>query len=131
MSSSKIIKLLLEDLASQIGCLSEAELSKIDEGTHELTLTITKKKSTQSVIQEFSDDQKEELLNKFQECRSREEGLVLLSEYLKNKKELEQFARFLDVLVLKQDKVEQIRDKIIEATVGAVLRSNAIQGKKT
>jgi hypothetical protein len=130
MNSSKLIKFLLENLASQIGRLSEEDQAKIDEGTHELTLTITKKKSTQSVIQELSDNQKEELLKKLQACNSREDGLALLAESLKNKKELEQFAKFLDVLVLKQDKAEQIRDKITEATIGAVLRSNAIQGKK-
>ena len=33
-------------------------------------------------------------------------------------------------MVLKQDKADHIKNKIIEATIGAVLRSNAIQSKE-
>jgi hypothetical protein len=32
---------------------------------------------------------------------------------------------------MKSDKIEKIRDKLIEATIGATLRSIAIQGKET
>ncbi len=131
MSASSITKFILEDLATKIGCLSEADLSKIDAGTHEFTLKITRKKPLKSVAQKPSPILNEDLFSNLQKCHSREDGLSLLTDSLKNKKELEQFAKFLDVSVLKQDKVGQIRDKIIEATVGAILRSNAIQGKKT
>ena len=54
----------------------------------------------------------------------------MLSATFRSRKELEQFAKFLEVMVLKQDKVDHIKNKIIEATIGAVLRSNAIQGKE-
>jgi hypothetical protein len=33
--------------------------------------------------------------------------------------------------LLKQDKADEIKAKIIESTIGAILRSNAIQGKTT
>lgn len=125
-----VIQRIFEDLASEIVRLSEADLLKIDEGTHELTLKITKKRSVPKVTKELSNSQKEATLKRLQECQSREDGLAILSETLKNKKELEQFAKFLEVMVLKQDRVDQIRRKIIEATIGAILRSNAIQGKK-
>jgi len=130
MSSKMVIKLLLEDLVNQIDRLSEADILKIDEGNHELTLKLTKKKYASKSAKELSINQKRDLLKRIQECQSREDGRVILSRTLKNKTELEQFAKFLDVLFLKQDKVDQIRDKIVDATVGAVLRSNAIQGKK-
>ena len=129
MKTSSIAKLIFKDLATKISCLSETELSKIGAGTHEFTLKITKKKSTQSVSQKPSHILNEDLFSQLQKCQSREDGLTLVTDSLKNKKELEQFAKFLDVSVLKQDNVGQIRDKIIEATVGATLRSNAIQGK--
>ena len=125
-----IIERISEDLAGEIVRLSEADLLKLDEGTHELTLKITKKRSTPKITKELSDSQKEDTLKRLQECQSREDGLTILSETFKNKKELEQFAKFLEVMVLKQDKADQIRRKIIEATIGAILRSNAIQGKK-
>ena len=129
MSTSKTTKLILEALGKQISMLSESDIEKVEKGTHELSVNLVKKKITQVGSTELSEPQTKELLSRLNSCASREEGHALISEALKNKKELEQFARHLDVLILKQDKVDQIKDKIIEATVGAILRSNAIQGK--
>lgn len=39
------------------------------------------------------------------------------------------FARYAEVAVMKSDKVDKIRDNIIESTIGAKLRSVAIQNK--
>lgn len=130
MHPKTVIQRIFEALAGEIGHLSEADLLKLEEGTHELTLKIIKKRSVPKITKELSDSQKENTLKRLQECQLREDGLAVLSETFKNKKELEQFAKFLEVMVLKRDKVDQIRRKIIEATVGAVLRSNAIQGEK-
>ena len=110
--------------------MSEADLLKIVKGTHELSIKITKKRSTPKVTDEVSNSQKEEMLKRLQQCQSREDGLAILSKTFKSRKELEQLARFLEVMVLKQDKADRIKSKIIEATIGAVLRSNAIQGKE-
>lgn len=129
MSAANLSKLILEALAKQASMLSESDIQKIEKGTHELSVKLVKKKTTQLGSVELSEKQMEELLSHLQNCKSREEGHAVISEALKNKKELEKFARHLDVLVLKQDKVDQIKDKIIESTVGAILRSNAIQGK--
>ena len=129
MSAAKLSKLILEAFAKQASMLSESDIQKLEKGTHELSVRLVKKTPVQSSSIGLSEQQKEELLSKLHRCTSRDEGLTLITEELKNKKELEQFAKHLDVLVLKQDKVGQIRDKIIEATVGAILRSNAIHGK--
>lgn len=129
MNAAKITKLIFETLAKQISMLSEFDIQKVEKGTHELSVSLVKRKNTQPEIAVFSEAQKEELLLRLHSCASREEGHTIISDALKNKKELEQFAKYLDVLILKQDNVEQIKDKIIEATIGAILRSNAIQGK--
>ena len=52
-----------------------------------------------------------------------------MSRELKTKSEFEKFARHVEVAVMKSDKLEKIRDNIIESTVGAKLRSDAIQNK--
>jgi hypothetical protein len=129
MSAARLSKLILEALAEQASQLSEADIQKLEKGTHELSLSLVKKKTTQAGGAGLSETQMVELLSSLQNCESREQGHELVTDALKNKKELEQFAKHLDVLVLKQDKVDQIKEKIIEATVGAILRSNAIQGK--
>jgi len=128
MNSIYLVKQLLEDLVSQIEQLNESDLQKLDNGSHGLAIKLVKRKVTPNNSQDLPDSTKELLTSKLQLCESRKEGLEILIESLKNKKELEQFARHLDVLVQKRDKIGEIQDKIIEATIGAVLRSNAIQG---
>ncbi len=129
MNVARLSKLILKALAEQASQLSEEDIQKLEKGSHELSLSLVKKKTTPVGVVELSKAQMDELLSRLQNCESRERGHELISGALKNKKELEQFAKHLDVLVLKQDKVDQIKEKIIEATVGAILRSNAIQGK--
>lgn len=130
MESKLIIIKLLEDLTVQIDKLSESDLLKIRSGTHEIAVQIKKRKSTLDNKEHLTDEKKHSILKELQNHGTREDGLVFLSSNSLTKKELEQLAKSLDVLILRQDKVEQIKDKIIEATIGAVLRSNAIQGKK-
>lgn len=130
MNSKGLIERIFGELFSQVGNLSEADLLKIEEDTHELFITVAKKKPKPTNTQTLSTRRMEEVLKRFQECISREDGLTYISASLKNKSELEQFAKFIDVLVLKQDKADRIKNKIVEATIGAVLRTNAIQGRK-
>jgi len=131
MISSEVIRTIFENLAIQMKNLSEAELSRIDKGTHQISLKVIKKKNIQHNIKELPDNKKKELLENLQKCKSREDGLLLLNDLLNNKNELEQFARFLEVRIIKKDKVDKIKNQIIEATIGATLRSNAIQGENT
>lgn len=129
MDSANVIKIILEELAKQISQLPASDIQKIENGSHEISVKLVRKKSDQVGGKELSAVEKAEILSRLNECNSREEGHAIISDALKNKNELEQFARYLDVLILKQDKADQIKDKIIESTVGATLRSNAIQGK--
>jgi hypothetical protein len=59
---------------------------------------------------------------------SRKDAQKFLDASFGTRKLLEQIARILDVPIIRQDRVETLRDKIIEATVGARIRSQAIQG---
>lgn len=129
MNSEKVIKIILEELAKQISQLPASDIQKIENGSHEISVKVVRRKSGQARGKELSAVENAEILSRLNECNSREEGHAVISDALKNKSELEHFARYLDVLVLKQDKVDQIKEKIIESTVGATLRSNAIQGK--
>jgi predicted nucleic acid-binding Zn-ribbon protein len=131
MDTQTLIAQLLSDFADQISSFTDDEIKGLEIGSHELVIKVQKSKSSSQSISALTDQQILQITEEIQSVRSREEGLEVLKEHLKTKKELEALARYLDVLVLKQDKVDQIRDKIIEATIGAILRSEAIQGKKT
>ncbi len=121
MKYSKVFQHILTEIVTQIGRLSNSDFEKINDGTYEISINVKKK---------LSDTVKKETISQLNDCKSREAGIAILTSAFKNMKELEQFAKSIDVLVLKQDKIDHVREKIIEATVGAVLRSNAIQGKK-
>ena len=54
MSSKKLIKQLFNELSRQVSGLSDIELSKIEDGTHELALKVVKKKSQSISTQELS-----------------------------------------------------------------------------
>lgn len=65
---------------------------------------------------------------KLVELSSRDEGEAYLQAHAKGRRDLEAVARFLQLPVQSDDKVDRLRAKIIENTIGSRLRSEAIQG---
>ncbi|MGA9617022.1 MAG: hypothetical protein WBR09_07620, partial [Serratia proteamaculans] len=70
-----------------------------------------------------------ELLNELKGCKNREIGYEILSNKFKTRKELEFFAKKINVYIMKQDKIDKVKEKIIEGVIGASLRSSVIQGE--
>lgn len=131
MESKKVIERLLKEIAEQVASWPNENFKGLETGTHEIVIKLQKKKSSAKKATSLSDDLLDDLAKRLQTCQSREDGELLLTSSLKNRKELELLARHLDVHVLKRDKVGQIRINIVEATIGAILRSDAIQGTKS
>ncbi len=129
MNTNIIAKQIFDDFENKIRRLPDTDLSNVANGTHELVIKVMKKRGIRKSTAELTTHRKQEILLKLDKCASREEGMMVLSNALKNKIELAQFAKFLEVFILKQDNTKQIQEKIIGATIGAVLRSNAIQGR--
>ncbi|AID89325.1 MULTISPECIES: hypothetical protein [Klebsiella] len=130
MSKAKILTVLFRELQDAVLELNEGELEKIISGEYQFVLKVVKKRiGTSAKISPVDDFSYSELLNLLNQCESREQGNELLSRELKTKSEFEKFARHVEVAVMKSDKLEKIRDNIIESTVGAKLRSDAIQNK--
>ncbi|WFX66008.1 hypothetical protein NFK10_15275 [Citrobacter braakii] len=131
MSKTKTLTVLFRELQDAVLELNEGELEKIISGEYQFVLKVVKKRvGTSAKISSVDDFSYGELLNLLNQCESREQGNELLSRELKTKSEFEKFARHVEVAVMKSDKLEKIRDNIIESTVGAKLRSDAIQNKK-
>ena len=133
MNNKKAISNLLLSVNKLVNRLSTEELDILESGKFELSLNITKgkhfkgdKQATATLDESYLKSISEQL----DSAKSREDGLVIIESSLKNKNELEIFAKHIDVAVLKSDRVDKIRDNIVDATVGARLRSSAIQGKE-
>jgi len=63
------------------------------------------------------------------QLESRDDGVRLLMRAQLTKLELEDLARLMDLPVLKEDDVDRLRQKIIQASIGARLNSQAITGR--
>ncbi|MDN0076249.1 hypothetical protein QU481_15285 [Crenobacter sp. SG2303] len=129
-AKSIAISELLIRFADSIRNLSDDEINKILVGTHSLEIKITKNRMgikgevQPEVVDVVSAAQK------LSEFSDRAAAGDYLRELAKNKRKLELIARHLDVAVSRQDKSEDIVDKIVESTVGARLRSAAIRGSE-
>lgn len=131
MKNRNVLVKFIDEIAKGLDSLSDSDLEKLDSGSFSLEFKVTKKKEYARDIDSISKDDAEALLEKLKECPDRESGYELLKSSLKTKKDLEKFAKMIDIYVMKQDKIEKIRDKIIEGVIGASIRSTVIQGKLT
>lgn len=128
MNSKKISLNFLSDIIKQVEKLNETDIKKLESGEFNIDIKIIKKNKEKITKTILSDEIMNGLIVSLENCNNRELGLELLKKSLKNKKELEMFAKKIDVFILKEDKVEKIKNNIIESTIGAKLRSSAIQG---
>ena len=128
MKSKNILINFLNDISNQVEQLNETDIKKLESGCFDIAIKIVKKNKEKITKNILSDDKINELVIKLEDCNTRELGLEILNSYLKNKKELEIFAKRINVFILREDKVEKIKNNIVESTIGAKLRSFAIQG---
>ena len=117
----------LRRLAAALEQMSEDEIAKLNDPNCEIEIKVIRRRSKEEVSPEALLDLNE-IVAKLTKFPSRAEASQFMEATFDTKKTLDRIARHLDVPVLKQDKVETLRDKIIEATVGARLRSEAIKG---
>ena len=113
MKSKLLLTKFMEGILCELNRLSDSDVCKLEDGGYSISLKILKKKAHRESNIGITDSQKDEILKELQGCKTRDEGYDILSKYLNSKKELEVFARFLSVSVLKQDKVDQIKAKLL------------------
>jgi hypothetical protein len=131
MEKSDLLRKVFENVAREIAALSEEDLRKLAGNDYSLNLRVVRTRSKAADVGEESPEDHKALIADLEKAENREDGIQVLEDALPSKRETEAFAKFLDISVLKQDKLSSIREKIVEATIGARLRSQAIQGKKT
>jgi len=113
-------------LSKELQKLSEEDYKNIASGKAKLEINIINKGGRKK------DEPKEEsdlnhILQQLNSFKSREEGAQYLDSNCKTKKELTSLAKLIDIPVQKSDKVQLLKEKIIESTIGFRIRSAAIQ----
>lgn len=120
----------LKEISNKLNEVSDKEISKWLSGELSLQIKfVPRENKNKKESPEKKRDELEKILNNLQNLKTREEGSLFLESTFPNKTALENFARFIDVPVVRKDKVSQLREKIVEATIGAIIRSKAIQGE--
>ena len=117
---------LAHRILSAIDNMTDEEFSKLNDDSFRLELKLTRIRQKDDTIADKI--VLDELIQKLSTLASREDAQEFFITNYPAKKILEVIAKELDISISKQDRIETIREKIIEATVGARLRSQAIQG---
>lgn len=131
MNTKNLLLSFLNELVIEVKNLSSNDIKKLESGEYNFSIKLVKKQSATPANTGLNDSVFDAILLELKNCTEREVGYEILNNNFKNKKELEAFAKRSDVFILKQDKVDTIKDKIIEGIIGASLRSLAIQGGNT
>ena len=117
---------LAHRILSAIDNMTDEEFSKLNDDSFRLEMKLTRIRQKDDTIADKI--VLDELIQKLSTLASREDAQEFFITNYPAKKILEVIAKELDISISKQDRIETIREKIIEATVGARLRSQAIQG---
>ena len=128
-SAKQQVVSLLRDLASQIQAMDDAVIESVLAGRYRLEIRPPEKKSRrQQPRLHCSDEDITRLQRELRTTDTREQARQLIDDILHTKAELIRFARALDIPVPKSASVEQVKDRLVESTVGYRLRSAAIRG---
>lgn len=131
MNSHKLqFAIALRRLADAVGRLSEDDISKLADESYSIEIRLIRKRNKEDVITSTQEVDLAYVVEKLTGFPSREDAQQFLYTNFSTRKSVESIARKLDIPISKQDKVDTLRDKVIEATVGARVRSQAIQGGK-
>ncbi|MEI7306175.1 MULTISPECIES: hypothetical protein [Enterobacterales] len=129
MNTRKIVSSIFLEIQKEIESLSDVDIKKIESGDFTIALKVVKNTTVQNNDKILSEKVANELLNELKGCKNREIGYEILSNKFKTRKELEFFAKKINVYIMKQDKIDKVKEKIIEGVIGASLRSSVIQGE--
>jgi len=129
-SQKDVLVGLLRDLAKQVQALNDQEFENILTGMAHIELRIISQGQNKGRLKKvrLTESQMFEIRNALEKMKTREEGAKLLKEKCKIKEDLILLSRYIDLPVQKSDKVKQLSERIIEATIGYRARSAAIQG---
>lgn len=129
-SAKQQVVSLLRDFANQIQKMDDSELESVLAGELRLEIRPPQKKSKkQRTRNRCSDEEFEKLQGALQNTDTREQARELIDGILHTKEELTRFARVLDIPVPKSIPSEQIKDRLVEGTVGYRIRSAAIRAR--
>ncbi|MCY1227086.1 hypothetical protein D3C87_297870 [compost metagenome] len=121
--------LAMETCLAFLKKLSEEEISKIETGELLIQFDLINKKEIPKKNKDVAAISADEVISFLNTISDRDEAIKYLDGLNLQRLSLEDILRKLDFPFTKKDNLEKLKQKIVEATIGFRLRSNAIQGK--
>jgi hypothetical protein len=121
----------VQAFSSALRAVPEEDLNKLEDERYTIEIRVVRKKEAVVKKTVGSSEEYQRLFAELQLLDTRDEVNQFLAERFTTRALLEGFARHLDMPISKQDKLGDLRDKIVESTIGARLRSRAIQGSQS
>ena len=128
-STKQQVVALLRNVARQIQAMDEATLNRVLEGGFRIDAGLPSKPKPTSKPSACSDEQINKLKAALNEIDNHEEARRVIGNSLGSRAQLVGFARALDIPAPKNSTSEELKDRLVEATVGFRVRSAAIRGR--
>ena len=128
-SSQRATMIVLRQIATLLRNLSPEQIDDLASGRARITIENkpTRARKGRRAPQDIPDP--DLVRSKLLGLTAREEGRAYLDGLGLNKPSLQRLASTLDLPAPNTDSVDRIKDRIVEATIGYRLRSEAIRGK--
>lgn len=129
MENEELFEQCKEKIFKAFLSLSEEDKQKILQAGYAVEIKAKKiiKRIDYDSLEQSTDYNK--LLEKLFKSESRENAEEILNQELHAKQDFLLFAKFIKASAQSKDSINILRTRIIESTIGAKLRSEAIQGK--
>ena len=128
-STKQQVVALLRNVARQIQAMDEKTVNRVLEGGFRIDADLPSESKTASKQSACSDEQINELKAALSKIDSHEEARLVIGNSLGSRAQLVSFARALDIPAPKNSTSEELKDRLVEATVGFRVRSAAIRGR--
>ena len=119
---------LLRSFARQIQSLEEDEIGRLLAGDWRIEVGLGKSMRRNRTRARCSPIELERLRHELSSTVSRESAKELIENVVRSREDLTDLAKALDIPAPKRSSTENLKDRLIEATVGFRLRSAAIRG---
>lgn len=110
-----------------ISDMPDDDMAKLLDSGYDLDIRLVRRRGGEKGAA-VEDIELDAVVTRLSASSDRDDALGYLLANFETKRQLEILARHLDIPLQREDRVEHLRTKIVEATAGSRLRSEAIQG---
>lgn len=118
---------ILRRVSNFLRNLTEAQIDDLIEGRVKITLTGNPRRAQSAKARSNSEEDAERIINELTSKSTRAEGIALLDSLGLTRASLRDIALAMKLPVPRTDTVSELKDRIVEATIGYRLRSDAIR----